>query len=152
MSEHMTEHPDANQHRSESTTTRGGMAWVGWIAFAGFMMMLLGALHAFQGLVALFNDEYYLVGRSGLVVDLDFTAWGWVHLIGGAIVLGAGLGVLQGQVWARSVGVGVAMLSAIVNVGFLAAYPVWSAIMVAIDIVVILALTVHGSEVKDYYR
>lgn len=128
--------------------SEGYSGWVGWIGFAGVIMMLLGTFHAIQGLVALFNDEYYLVSSSGLVLELDYTAWGWVHLIAGAVLVGAGLGVFGGQVWARAVGVGVAVLSAIVNVAFLAAYPVWSLMMIALDVVLILALTVHGSEVK----
>ena len=57
--------------------------WVGWIAFAGAMMVLLGIFHIVDGLVALFRDEVFLVGRSGLTVEVDYTAWGWVHLIGG---------------------------------------------------------------------
>ena len=122
--------------------------WVGWIGFAGVLMMLLGTFHAIQGLVALFNDEYYLVSSSGLLIELDYTAWGWLHLIGGAVLIAAGLGVFGGQVWARAVGVAAAMLSAIVNVAFLAAYPVWSLMMIALAVVLILALTVHGSEVK----
>jgi hypothetical protein len=122
--------------------------WVGWIGFAGVIMMMLGTFHAIQGLVALFNDEYYLVSSSGLVVSLDYTAWGWIHLIGGAVLVAAGLGVFGGQVWARTVGVIAAVLSAIVNVAFLAAYPVWSLMMIALDVILILALTVHGSEVK----
>jgi len=123
-------------------------AWVGWIAFAGIMMVLLGCLHLFQGLVALFNDEYFLVAPSGLVVNVDYTAWGWTHVIGGVVVLLAGFGVLAGQMWARIVGVLVALVSAIVNMAFLAAYPLWSLIMIAVDVVVIMALTVHGSDVK----
>jgi hypothetical protein len=112
------------------------------------MMVMLGTFHIFQGLVALFNDDYYLVGKSGLVVNVDFTTWGWVHLIGGVIVVAAGLCVFLGQMWARAVGVIVALLSAVVNIAFLAAYPLWSMMMIALDVVVILALTVHGSDVK----
>jgi hypothetical protein len=130
-------------------TRHRSSAWQGWIGFAGTMMILLGSFHAIQGLVALFNDEYYLVSRSGLVLDLDFTAWGWAHLLGGAVVIAAGVCIFSGQVWARALGVLVAMLSALVNVGFLAAYPLWSLMMIALDVVVILALTVHGSEVRD---
>lgn len=133
---------------STPKASEGYSGWVGWIAFAGVIMMMLGTFHAIQGLVALFNDEYYLVGSSGLVLELDYTAWGWVHLIAGAILVAAGLGVFGGQVWARIVGVATAMLSAIVNVAFLAAYPVWSLMMIALAVVLILALTVHGSEVK----
>ncbi len=127
----------------------GMTAWVGWVAFAGFMMVMLGIFHVIQGLIALFNDEYFLVSKSGLAVSMDFTAWGWVHLIGAILVFAAGFGVFSGKVWARTLGVAVAMGSAVVNVAFLSAYPVWSSIMILIDILVIWALTVHGSELRE---
>ena len=123
--------------------------WVGWIGFAGVMMVLLGSFHVIQGLVAIFNDEAFLVGQSGLTISLDYTAWGWAHVIGGLIVGAAGIGVFTGKIWARAVGVLVAMVSALVNIAFLSAYPIWSAIMIAIDILVIWALTVHGGEVRE---
>ena len=122
--------------------------WVGWIGFAGVMMLILGMFHAFQGLVALFRDDYYLVGQNGLTLHVDYTAWGWTHLIFGVVVVAAGAGLLSGQMWARVVGVVLAVLSALVNVAFLAAYPIWSTIMIAVDILVIWALTVHGREMR----
>ena len=122
--------------------------WVGWIAFAGVLMVILGTLHAFQGLIALFRDEYFLVTSEGLAMTLDFTGWGWIHLIAGVIVVVAGLGVMGGQMWARVIGVLLAGLSLLLNVAFLAAYPLWSLVMIAMDIVIIMALTVHGSEIK----
>ena len=122
--------------------------WLGWIGFAAVLMMLLGALHIFEGLVALFKDEYFLVSPRGLTVNVDYTAWGWAHLIGGIIVLAAGFGVASGQVWARTVGVIVAVVSIVANVAFMAAYPLWSLTMIALAIVIIMALTVHGSEVR----
>lgn len=79
---------------------------------------------------------------------MDFTVGGWVHVIGGILVFSAGFGVFSGKIWARTVGVAVAMGSAIVNVAFLSAYPVWSSIMILIDILVIWALTVHGGELR----
>jgi len=82
-------------------------------------------------------------------VSADFTTWGWVHLIGGVIVVAAGIGVFTGQVWARGLGVVVAMISAVINLGFLSAYPVWSSIMILVDILVIWALTVHGGELRE---
>lgn len=126
--------------------------WVGWIFFAGTMMILLGMFHAFQGFVALFQDEYFLVGKNGLTVHVDYTTWGWVHLIVGIIIVAAGAGLLAGQLWARVVGVLLAVASALVNIAFLAAYPIWSTIMIAIDILVIWALTVHGSEMRTYAK
>lgn len=124
--------------------------WTGWIAFAAIMMLLLGAFHAFQGLLALFDAEYFLVKSSGLAVSVDYTTWGWVHLIAGIVVALAGGGLMTGRLWARAVGVYVAMLSALFNVAFLAAYPVWSVMMIAVDILVIWAITVHGREMKGF--
>jgi hypothetical protein len=123
-------------------------AWAGWIMFAGIMMIILGTFEAIAGLVALFNDKYYLVTRNNLVVSVDYTTWGWVHLLLGIVVAAAGLGVMVGQMWARVVGILVAVASAIVNIAFLAAYPVWSTIIITIDVLVIYALTVHGRETK----
>lgn len=125
--------------------------WVGWIIFAGTMMLMLGMFHIFEGFIALFQKSYFLVGNTGLTIHVDYTAWGWTHIILGAIVMATGAGLLAGQTWARVVGVGLALVSSLVNIGFLAAYPVWSAIMVTIDILVIWALTVHGREMKSMH-
>jgi len=123
--------------------------WVGWIVFAASMMIMLGSFHAIQGLVALFDDEYFLVGKNGLAVSVDFTAWGWAHLIYGIVVAGAGVALFAGRMWARIVGVLLALGSSLVNLAFLAAYPIWSTIMIALDILVIYALTAHGREMKS---
>ena len=145
----------ASTHRSQPASTGSSYTgepeqtgWVGWIIFAATMMVMLGVFHAIQGLVALCRDEYYLVGKNGLTVHVDYTAWGWIHLILGIVVAGAGAALYVGQMWARIVGVLVALLSSIVNIAFLASYPIWSTIMIAVDILVIWALTVHGSEMK----
>ena len=113
------------------------------------MMVMVGIFHAIQGLVAVFQDDYYLVAKSGLTVHLDYTAWGWTHLILGVVVAAAGVALFSGKMWARVVGVIVAGLSLLVNFAFIAAYPFWSVIVIAMDIFVILALTVHGREMKE---
>lgn len=123
--------------------------WVGWITFAGTMMMIIGSLHVVQGLVAVFNDEYYLVTKNGLTVHLDYTAWGWTHIIAGLVVIGAGLGVFAGRTWARVVGVILATVSILLNFAFIASYPFWSVIVIAMDVFVIMALTVHGKELAE---
>ena len=123
--------------------------WVGMVAFAGTAMFVLGIFHMIQGLVALFREEYYLARDADLVVHVDWSTWGWVHLIGGAVILAAGLGLFAGQTWARAVAVIFAMFSAVVNLGFLAAYPVWGLLMIALNILVIWAVTMHGAEVRD---
>jgi hypothetical protein len=131
--------------RGSAVTPTG---WVGWIVFAGTMLTLMGGIQAIEGLAALFHDGYYLVTPDGLVVNVDYTAWGWVHLILGLVAVAAGFGMLFGQMWARVVGVIIAAASILLNVAFLAAYPVWATIVITFDVIVIYALTVHGRETK----
>lgn len=126
--------------------------WVGWMSFAGVMMLLLGIFHAVEGIVALVQDDYYLVTTKGLVVGWDYTTWGWIQLALGVVVAAAAVGLFAGQTWARVVVVLVALGSAIVNLAFLSAYPAWSVIMVAIDVLVIWAVTVHGAEMRTAHE
>jgi hypothetical protein len=123
-------------------------AWAGWVVFGGVMLIMLGTFQIIEGLVALFDDGFYLVAPSGLLVDVDYNTWGWVHTAIGVIGVLAGLGLLAGNMAARIVGVAVAFLSALVNLAFLSAYPVWSTIMITVDVIVIYAIIVHGREVK----
>jgi len=124
-------------------------AWAGWVVFAGVMLIMVGSFQIIEGLVALFDDGFYAVTSSGLIVDVDYNTWGWVHMIIGVLGVLAGLGLLAGNLAARIVGVGVAFLSALVNLAFISAYPVWSTIMIVIDVVVIFAIIVHGRELKS---
>jgi hypothetical protein len=131
-----------------ATTYPKASSWVGWIAFAGVMMALVGSFHVVQGLVALFDDDIFVVAESGLLVSVSYTTWGWVHVIGGVVLVIAGLCVFGGQVWARAVGVVLALASAMTSLGFMGAYPLWAVVVIALDIVIVLALTVHGSDIK----
>jgi hypothetical protein len=123
--------------------------WAGWIVFAGIIMILVGVFQALQGFVALFDRGYYVVGPEGLLVNVDYTGWGIVHLVLGLLIIAAGFGVMTGNTAARTLGVVLAVLSAIVNMAFVAAYPVWSIVIITIDVLVIWALTVHGHEMRD---
>jgi hypothetical protein len=123
--------------------------WAGWVVFAGAMLILVGIFQVIQGLVAVFDDGFYLVRPSGLVVDVNYTTWGWTHVLIGVVGVLAGLGLLAGNIVARVVGVIVAMVSAVVNMAFVAAYPVWSLMLIALDVIVIYAIIAHGRELKD---
>ena len=122
--------------------------WVGWIVFAGTMMMLIGVFHAFEGAIALFRNSVLVIPEGGLVVSVSFTQWGWTHLIAGVVIFAAGLGVFTGQTWARVLGVILVSVSAVLNFAFVTAFPVWSLTVIALDILVIYALTAHGGEMK----
>lgn len=119
----------------------------GWVAFASIMLFMAGMFGIIDGLVALIHDEVFVVTEDTIVL-LDLTAWGWVHLIVGSIVLVTGLAVLSGQVWARVIGVTVAILSATTQLVFITVFPLWSLAIIAIDVLVIYGLVVHGEEVE----
>jgi hypothetical protein len=124
-------------------------AWAGWVAFGGVMMIMLGLFQIVQAIVALVHDQYYLVAKSGLVVSVDYTTWGWVHLVLGIIAALTGVGLLAGNTLARVVGVVIALVSALVNLVFMPAYPIWSIIVITLDVLVIYAIVVHGRELKS---
>lgn len=120
---------------------------VGWTMFAAFMMLLIGGFHAIAGLVAIIDDTFYVATRE-YVFQFDRTTWGWIHLILGIVILLAGLGLFTGAVWARTIGVILAFISAIVGFAWLPWYPVWGIIIIVIAVAVIWALTVHGRDMR----
>ncbi len=119
----------------------------GWVVFASIMLIMAGMFGIIDGLFALIHDEVYLVTEDGIVA-FDFTTWGWIHLILGIIVLTAGFAVMSGQLWARIVGVFVAMLSAVSQIAFITAFPLWSVVIIGIDVLIIYGMLVHGEEVE----
>jgi hypothetical protein len=122
--------------------------WVGWIAFAGVVMVISGILQAIYGLIAIVNDDWVVWGnRADLYVDLS--AWGWFHLFWGVLVLLAGVGLFTGNIVARTVAVILAGLSLIANFLFIPAYPIWAISVMVLDVLVIYAITAHGREVID---
>jgi len=121
--------------------------WVGWIIFAGTMMIIGGSLNALQGLVAAVNDDW-VVWQNRSNVYLDLSAWGWIHLVLGVVVVICGFGVFTGNVLARAVAVILAGLSMLANFLFIPVYPVWALTIITIDVLVIWALTAHGGEMR----
>lgn len=136
------------RQRREPQVHEDPSGWAGWVVFGGVMLILLGIFHVVQGVVALVNDDYYLVTRDGLVLNLDFTSWGWTHLVLGVLIGLVGVGLLAGNTAARVAGVVLAVLSAVVNLVFIAAYPAWSVMIIALDVIVIYAIVVHGRELQ----
>ena len=119
----------------------------GWIGFAGIVMLIVGSIDFIQGLIALFEDEYFVVTGSGFLV-VDLTAWGWILLISGVLLVLAGFGLLAGQAWARWFAIVVVSLNFIAQLGFLgnSQYPLWSLTVVALNVVVLYALTARWTE------
>jgi hypothetical protein len=130
---------------SKQTTEHSGAA-VGWTIFAAAMMVLGGIFQAIAGLVAILNDEFYVVGAE-YVFKFDVTTWGWVHLVLGVVILLAGLALFSGAVWARTIGVILAVVSAVAAFAWLPWYPIWAVLIIVADIFVIWALTAHGRDI-----
>ena len=123
---------------------------VGWTAFASIMMMLGGAWWIMAGIVALANDAFYVVGNE-YIFQFDVTTWGWIHLVLGVVILVAAFGLLSGEVWARTVGVIIAVVWALFAFAWLPWYPVWAILLIAIAVFVIWALTAHGRDLAETY-
>jgi hypothetical protein len=116
---------------------------VGFTAFAGAIMLMIGTFQIFAGLAAILENEFFAVGRN-YAYEIDVTGWGWLHLIIGIIIVLAGIGVFSGAVWARTVGIALALLSAISNFFFIPYYPVWAVLIIALNVIVIWALASYG--------
>ena len=127
-------------------------AWAGWILFAAIVLMMVGGMDIFQGLVAVFEDEYVVATREGLAI-IDVTTWGWITLLWGVLLIVAGFGLLISAGWARwlaIVGVGI---NAIQQVAFMAnypqAYPLWNILIIALNVLVLFALTARWKGYKE---
>jgi len=125
------------------TSREASGAAVGWMTFAAVWMGILGFFHAMAGLAGILEDDLYVVTPNYLF-QIDVTTWGWIHLILGIVVFLAAFSVLKGSVWARTVGVILAVLSTLATFAWLPYYPVWGLLMIAANVFVIWALTVHG--------
>lgn len=125
--------------------------WVGWNMFAATMMLIIGGLQVVYGFIAVVNDEWVVWGnRANLYLDL--TTWGWIHMVAGGLLFLAGLGVLSGNIVARVVAVAIAAASFVANFLFIPAYPLWSLAAMAVNVLVIWALTAHGAEMRTVAR
>ena len=119
---------------------------VGWTGFAGIMMVLGGIWWIFAGIVALVNDTFYVVGPE-YIFQLDVTTWGWIMLLYGILILLAGFYLFSGAVWARTVGVIIAVVWALVGFAWLPWYPLWAILLITVAVSVIWALTAHGRDI-----
>ena len=140
---------DVSQYRAASRAGEETSGWAaGFVLFAAVMMIMAGVWQALAGLIALFENEFYVATRNYLF-EFDATTWGWIHLLLGVIVGLAGLGLLAGQTWARVVGITLAVLSAIANFLFIPYYPFWSLLIIALDVFVIWAIAAHGGDLRE---
>ena len=116
---------------------------VGGLAFAATMMVLIGSFQMLTGLVAVINDDFFVVARN-YTFDLDVSAWGWIHLVLGAAILATGFGLFTRAKWAAVTAIVLAAISALENFFFIPYYPIWAVLLIGLNVWVIWALTRPG--------
>ena len=125
-------------------------AWAGWVAFAGGLLLMLGVLNLFYGFFGLFEDEV-LVASEGQLMIVDLTAWAIITLIFGVVQILTGIGLFMANNIARIVAIVLAVVHAAYQLTGFAAYPFWSTLMIALDVIVLYALTVRWSDVVETF-
>jgi hypothetical protein len=117
---------------------------VGGITFAGVMLLIIGVFQIIDGLVAIIDDNFYVVAKN-YTFNLDTSAWGWIHLLLGIALVFVAFGLFSRSAWAGVTAIMLATLSAVVNFFFIPYYPLWSILIIALDVWVIWALTRPGA-------
>lgn len=117
----------------------------GWTLFAGVVMLIVGSLDALYGLAAILNNEIVLVGGQGVIIA-DVTTWGWIHFILGSAVAATGLGLFAGANAARMAAVFIVTISAISQIVWFPAAPLWAFLMIILDVTIIYQLTARWEE------
>ena len=126
-------------------TRQDPSAWeISGVLFAASMLILVGCFQVIAGLVAIFDDDFYVVARN-YTFNLDTSAWGWLHLLLGLLLLLTAFGLFTRRSWASITAIGLAIISAIANFFFIPYYPFWSILVIALDVWVIWALTRPGA-------
>src|SRR5215208_4966704 len=143
MTDDASQYPSGRRDRGDSSGW-----WAGTALFAALLMIMVGVWQAVVGLIAIFENDFYVATRNYLF-QFDATTWGWIHLVVGLVVAFAGWGLLSGRTWARVVGITVVLLSALANFLWLPYYPFWALLLITLDIFVIWAITAHGGELRD---
>jgi hypothetical protein len=123
----------------------------GWITFAGIVLIIVGAINVIYGLSAMFRDEVLTVSGTGSVIVWDLTAWGWMLLLFGILQFAAGVALFGGAGWARWTAIVLTGVNAVANVGFITVNPLWTTLIVALDIVVIYQLAARWVPAEAYY-
>jgi hypothetical protein len=130
-----------------STATKTG--WTGWVIFAGVILLISGIFSIVQGIVAVVGPNSYYVVTEGSLFLFDVAGWGWWNIIIGVLLSLTAVALMAGQTWARVVAVILVIISAIGQLLLIPAQPWWSIIVIAIEILVIYALIVHGRELRE---
>ena len=123
-------------------TSRAEPELSGWVVFAALMLVVAGGFSLIYGLAAVLNDQVVTVGGRGVIV-WDFTVWGWIHMVAGALMLLTSWGLFALKGWARWTAVFLVVVNAMLQMATITAFPLWSIMMITLDVIIIYQLTVN---------
>lgn len=131
----------------------GSETWAGWIRLGAILMLIIGVIDFFQGLIAIIRGGYYAHPANQVVV-VDTRAWGWILLIWGIVVGATGWGLTLGANWARWAAIFAASLNIIVQLGFEGGsqHTLWTLTSISLTAIVLYALLVHWEESSETLR
>jgi hypothetical protein len=136
-------------HRLEADDAPASPLWTGMLGFASIMLLLLGGFHALGGFIALLENRVYDVNASELLLFRSYAGWGIAHMAVGVAAFLTGVALFYRRPWSRIATVVIASLSAVMNLTFLSAAPVWYGVLLLLDVLVIYAVTVHFDDERD---
>ncbi|HKN98907.1 MAG TPA: hypothetical protein VJX10_17440 [Pseudonocardiaceae bacterium] len=130
-------------------TMRESRVWSGWVLFAAVLMMITGAINVIEGVVALVFRQRTIVIQNQLYV-VNMNGWALTLIVFGGVLVAVGLGLLSARSWARWTAIVLVAIHAVFQVGWLAAYPLWSLLMLALDVVVLYALAARWTDTRRW--
>ncbi|MGW5388263.1 DUF7144 family membrane protein [Nocardia sp. NPDC003963] len=112
---------------------------------AAALLLVAGFITLFQGISAAAKDDVFVAGPN-YVYELDLTSWGWIHIVFGILLILVGLALFTGALWARVTAIGLVALSIVANFLWIPWYPLWSILIIALDVVIIWAIATWDTE------
>lgn len=138
----MSTTPASSPEPTDPATVKGA-GLNGWLAFATIILFLSGCFGALYGLTAILNDDVITIGGGQGVVIWSFTAWGWITLVIGVLMVATSIGLVIGRESARWLAVAFATLNALAQFALVTAFPLWSILIIVLDVVIIYQLVVR---------
>jgi hypothetical protein len=135
--------------RQEPDERPASPLWTGMLGFASIMLLLLGGFHALGGFIALLENRVYDVNASDLLLFQSYRGWGIAHIAVGVLAFMTGIALFYRKPWSRIATIVIASVSAVTNLAFLSAAPVWYGLQILLDVLVIYAVTVHFDDERD---
>jgi hypothetical protein len=144
--EQATGYPVGRAGYAPEQEPRGGV--MAGRVLGGFLMIISGAINFFWGLAAIIHRSFF-TSTTNYAYHWSVRGWGVLTLVAGCVIFAVGVCVLLGMMWARIAGIVLVSLAAIANFLAIPFYPVWSIVLIAVDIFVIWALA-SSDRAGDY--